>query len=217
MIIRLFPYLDYHESVILQKNSLKVLILIIKSTYQGWYVSLTITYQWVFLLIVENDLIKRVPEYISRWSYQEGALVYIEVRHDQHESKLVKEETSNKILYQLDSSAETVRSGGHADSSKAVGHRKKTWRKLTDSKTTEAGGQKALSARREGDWTCPSFSANTRNRSCSSEVRLLGDKSIPGPSVRRGFVSSSPYCWGCWVSRFGRLVWWGNTDTEDVS
>jgi hypothetical protein len=37
LIIRLFPYLDYHESVILQKTTLKVLILIIKSTYQGWY------------------------------------------------------------------------------------------------------------------------------------------------------------------------------------
>ncbi len=36
LIIRLFPYLDYHESVILQKTSLKGLILIIKSTYQGW-------------------------------------------------------------------------------------------------------------------------------------------------------------------------------------
>jgi hypothetical protein len=35
LIIRLFPYLDYHEPVILQKTSLKVLILIIKSTYQG--------------------------------------------------------------------------------------------------------------------------------------------------------------------------------------
>jgi hypothetical protein len=35
LILRLFPYLDYHESVILQKTSLKVLILIIKSTYQG--------------------------------------------------------------------------------------------------------------------------------------------------------------------------------------
>jgi len=30
-----FPDLDYHESVILQKTSLKGLILIIKSTYQG--------------------------------------------------------------------------------------------------------------------------------------------------------------------------------------
>ena len=40
LIIRLFPYLDYHESVILQKTSLKGLILIIKSTYQGWYHSL---------------------------------------------------------------------------------------------------------------------------------------------------------------------------------
>ena len=29
------PYLDYHESVILQKTRLKDLILIIKSTYQG--------------------------------------------------------------------------------------------------------------------------------------------------------------------------------------
>jgi hypothetical protein len=36
-IIRLFPYLDYHESVILQKTRLQGLILIIKSTYQGWY------------------------------------------------------------------------------------------------------------------------------------------------------------------------------------
>ncbi len=42
-IIRLFPYLDYHESVILQKTSLKGLILIIKSTYQGWYHSLHCT------------------------------------------------------------------------------------------------------------------------------------------------------------------------------
>jgi hypothetical protein len=33
--VRLFPDLDYHESVILQKTSLKGLILIIKSTYQG--------------------------------------------------------------------------------------------------------------------------------------------------------------------------------------
>jgi hypothetical protein len=40
LIIRLFPYLDYHESVILQKTGLKDLILIIKSTYQGWYHSL---------------------------------------------------------------------------------------------------------------------------------------------------------------------------------
>jgi hypothetical protein len=40
LIIRLFPDLDYHESVILQKTSLKGLILIIKSTYQGWYHSL---------------------------------------------------------------------------------------------------------------------------------------------------------------------------------
>ena len=40
LIIRLFPYLDYHESVILQKTSLKGLILIIKSTYQGWNHSL---------------------------------------------------------------------------------------------------------------------------------------------------------------------------------
>ena len=31
----------YHESVILQKTRLKGLILIIKSTYQGWYHSLT--------------------------------------------------------------------------------------------------------------------------------------------------------------------------------
>ncbi len=47
LIIRLFPYLDYHESVILQKTSLKGLILIIKSTYQGWYVSLTSTHLFV--------------------------------------------------------------------------------------------------------------------------------------------------------------------------
>ncbi len=39
-IIRLFPHLDYHESVILLRTSLKDLILIIKSTYQGWYVAL---------------------------------------------------------------------------------------------------------------------------------------------------------------------------------
>ena len=39
LIIWMFSYLDYHESVILQKTSLKGLILIIKSTYQGWYVS----------------------------------------------------------------------------------------------------------------------------------------------------------------------------------
>ena len=42
--------------------------------------------------------------------------VCIEVRHDEYESKLVKEETNNKILYQLDASAKTARSGGHADS-----------------------------------------------------------------------------------------------------
>jgi hypothetical protein len=36
MIISLFPYLDYHESVILQKTRLQDLILIIKSTYQGY-------------------------------------------------------------------------------------------------------------------------------------------------------------------------------------
>ncbi len=42
LIIRLFPYPDYHESVIPQKNRLKDLILIIKSTYQGWYVSSSI-------------------------------------------------------------------------------------------------------------------------------------------------------------------------------
>ena len=35
LIIRLFLYLDNHESVILQKTSLKGLIQIIKSTYQG--------------------------------------------------------------------------------------------------------------------------------------------------------------------------------------
>jgi len=40
LIIRLFPYVDYHESVILQNTNLKGLILIIKSTYQGWYHSL---------------------------------------------------------------------------------------------------------------------------------------------------------------------------------
>jgi hypothetical protein len=43
LIIRLCPYLDYHESVILQKTSLKGLILIIKSTYQPWYVPLRLT------------------------------------------------------------------------------------------------------------------------------------------------------------------------------
>jgi hypothetical protein len=42
-IIRLFPYLDYHESVILQKTSLQGLILIIKSTYQGWCHALDMT------------------------------------------------------------------------------------------------------------------------------------------------------------------------------
>ena len=43
-----FPYLDYHESVILQKTSLKGLILIIKSTYQGWYHALkTTNLSWV--------------------------------------------------------------------------------------------------------------------------------------------------------------------------
>ena len=44
LIIRLFPCLDYHESVILQKTSLKGLILIIKSTYQGWYHALTLSH-----------------------------------------------------------------------------------------------------------------------------------------------------------------------------
>jgi len=35
LINRLFPYLDYYESVILKKTSLTGLLLIIKSTYQG--------------------------------------------------------------------------------------------------------------------------------------------------------------------------------------
>ena len=47
--------------------------------------------------------------------------VYIQVRHDQHESKLAKKETSSKILYQLHSSAKTVGSGDHSDSSKVGG------------------------------------------------------------------------------------------------
>ncbi len=40
LIIRLFPHLDYHESVVLPKTRLKGLILIIKSIYQPWYVTL---------------------------------------------------------------------------------------------------------------------------------------------------------------------------------
>ena len=39
LIIRLFPYLDYRESMILQKTWLNFLFLVIKSTYQGWYLS----------------------------------------------------------------------------------------------------------------------------------------------------------------------------------
>ena len=40
LIISMFPHLDYHESVILSKTSMKGLILMIKSTYQGLYVVL---------------------------------------------------------------------------------------------------------------------------------------------------------------------------------
>jgi hypothetical protein len=81
--------------------------------------------------------------------------VYIQVRHDQHESKLVKKETSNKILYQLGSSAKQARSGGHADSSNSLHTKTCGGASVLHSETTETGGQKALSARREGDWTCP--------------------------------------------------------------
>ena len=55
LIIRLFPYLDYHESVILQKTSLKVLILIIKSTYQGWYHDLGHRFQECVQLVVMSQ------------------------------------------------------------------------------------------------------------------------------------------------------------------
>ncbi len=65
LIIRLFPYLDYHESVILQKTRLQGLILIIKSTYQGWYHSLDLpdpdcltrlSYSWCWTNTTHSDI-----------------------------------------------------------------------------------------------------------------------------------------------------------------
>jgi hypothetical protein len=72
LIIRLFPYLDYHESVILLKTSLKDLILIIKSTYQGWYHSLRPDPGdwWKFS---NNFWLQEVP---PRWSWRSSLYLY---------------------------------------------------------------------------------------------------------------------------------------------
>jgi hypothetical protein len=51
LMVRLFPYLDYHESVILRKNNLTGLILIIKSTYKSWYVSLNHNHSTLWRLV----------------------------------------------------------------------------------------------------------------------------------------------------------------------
>jgi hypothetical protein len=56
LIIRLFPNLDYHESVILPKTRLKGLILIIKSTYQPWYVTLVKTGVLTFSLSLHRTV-----------------------------------------------------------------------------------------------------------------------------------------------------------------
>jgi hypothetical protein len=77
-----------------------------------------------------------------------------EGRHDQHESKLVKEETSNKSLKeQLDSSTESVRSSCHVNSSKTVSFSPRNMEVSPYSESTEASVKKTLSVRREGDWT----------------------------------------------------------------
>jgi hypothetical protein len=83
-----------------------------------------------------------------------------EGRHDQHERKLVKEETSNKSLKeQLDSSTESGRSSCQVNSSKSVSFSPRNMEVPPYSESTEADGKKTLSVRREGDWTCPKCNA----------------------------------------------------------
>jgi hypothetical protein len=83
-----------------------------------------------------------------------------EGRHDHHERKLVKEETSNKSLKeQLDSSTESGRSSCQVNSSKAVSFSPRNMEVPPCSESTETGVKKALSVRREGDWTCPKYNA----------------------------------------------------------
>ena len=68
--------------------------------------------------------------------------------------KLVKEESSNKSLKeQLDFSVESGRSSGHTNSNKVVCFFPRNMEVPVYSESTEAGVQKTLSARCEGDWT----------------------------------------------------------------
>ncbi len=68
----------------------------------------------------------------------------------------MQEETSKKSLkVQLDSSTESDRSSSHVNSVKTVSFSPGNMEVSLYSESTEAGVQKTLSARREGDWTCP--------------------------------------------------------------
>ncbi len=69
-----------------------------------------------------------------------------EGRHDQHESKLVKEETSDKSLKeQLDSSTKSGRSSSHVNSNKPVSFSPRNMEVSPYSESTEAGVKKTLS------------------------------------------------------------------------
>ncbi len=72
LIIRLFPYFDYRESVILQKTSLKDLILVIKSRYQGRYHSLD---SRALITMSENPVNRKSSRHIDTHKHFNGQLV----------------------------------------------------------------------------------------------------------------------------------------------
>ncbi len=86
LIIRLFPHLDYHESVMLPKTRLKGLILIIKSTYQPWYVTLIVSVLLPLMFLKCKN--KKMTDDVQKvWSCRhemkgkKGSLDWIQIRH----------------------------------------------------------------------------------------------------------------------------------------